>query len=39
MADKDQSFRRKIIPYLLLAFALISTILIVLDVISNLGQL
>jgi len=39
MADKNQSFRRKIIPYLLLAFAVISTVLILADVISNLPQL
>jgi len=39
MADKDQNLRRKIVPYILLALAVISTILILLDVIANLGQL
>jgi len=39
MAGKDQNFRRNIIPYLLLAFAVISALLILGDLVSNLPAL
>lgn len=38
MAKKDQNIRRKLIPYLLLAFALISTALILVDSYLNITQ-
>lgn len=36
MAKKDQDFRRKIMPYVLLAFGLIGALLILLDIYMNL---
>lgn len=38
MAKKDKNIRRKLIPYLLLVFALISTALILVDGYLNLTQ-
>ena len=39
MAGKNTNFRRKLIPYLLLAFAVISALLILGGLVSNLPAL
>ncbi len=36
MAKKDQSFKRKIMPYILLAFSILSVMLIMLELYTNL---